>query len=579
MRERTAHWFTPIADDPNIARRQYILNIVLLGLAGPGFLFGVISAILWAMGNPTAIIGALAGFGVQPFYLLAYWLGRRGRVRLASYFPIIAIFLVMAGGNYRIGLGHATLIGYAMVVLTASILIGTRSALLFALLSTVAYLLGGVLQAAGMLPGATPPEATFVADAAAVGLGLWVLVILEWINNREMHYALEREQELSNHLQTYQQQLEEQINQHVAELQQRSAQLDVIAQITQKATLVRDVDRLLGETAHLIADRFQFSHVGIFLSDEREEWASLRAASSQWGERLLAEGHKVRIGSEHPVGSVAQSGEPLIMPNLHSYNAALDELGGGLSQPSQPKMYARAILPLQTAHRFIGMLDIHATEPDSFSEEAMTALQTIADQFALVIENIRLLQETEERLIEIETLMGHQSRESWKRMTMERPAWGYVYDGIQVVSQDKAPLTARRAEPQLTVPLQVRGTPIGRLSLVLKDRTPTPEDRMVVQAIAEQAGQALESARLYQETQRRAIREQLVSEIAGQLRASLDPDTVLQTTVRELARVTGVRMATIEITGPEPGEDEGYVPTPSSPEQTISPAYSRDQEE
>jgi len=579
MREQIPHWLAPTTNDPDIARRQYTLNIALLGLAGTGFLLGIISVILWALGNPTAIIGALVGFGIQPFYLLAYWLGRYRRVRLASYFPIISVFLLITGGTYQMGLGHATLIGYAMVVLTASILIGTRCALIFTLLSTMTYLVSGVLQAAGMLPGAIPPEATFVVDTVAIGLGLCALVILEWINSREINYAIEREQELNTRLQTYQQQLEEQIAQHATDLQQRSTQLDVIAQITHKATLVRDIDRLLAETAHLIADRLEFPHVGIFLSDEREEWASLRAASSQWGERLLAEGHKVRIGSEHPVGSVAKSGKPLIMTNLHS-NVALDELGEESSRPNQTKGYSRTILPLQTAHRFIGMLDIQAAEPDAFSEETMAALKTIADQFALVIENIRLLQEAEERLIEIETLAGHQSRESWRRITMERPVWGYVYDGVQIVPQDKAPVTARTMEPNLTVPLQVRGTPIGRLNLVLKDRTPTPEDRMIAQAIAEQASQALESARLYQETQRRAIREQLVSEIAGQLRASLDPDTVLQTTVRELARVTGVRMATIEITGPEPeaGKDEEHVFTPPSPGNAASPAHIQDQE-
>jgi hypothetical protein len=67
--------------------------------------------------------------------------------------------------------------------------------------------------------------------------------------------------------------------------------------------------------------------------------------------------------------------------------------------------------------------------------------------------------------------------------------------------------------------------------------------------LVEEMAVSLESARLYQETQMRAAREQMVAEITGRLRSSLDPDMILRTTVRELGRALETELTSVEITG------------------------------
>ena len=56
---------------------------------------------------------------------------------------------------------------------------------------------------------------------------------------------------------------------------------------------------------------------------------------------------------------------------------------------------------------------------------------------------------------------------------------------------------------------------------------------------------ALENARLYQETQRRAERERMAGEITARLRASNDPQEILQTAVQELRQALKVRSAQV----------------------------------
>ena len=60
------------------------------------------------------------------------------------------------------------------------------------------------------------------------------------------------------------------------------------------------------------------------------------------------------------------------------------------------------------------------------------------------------------------------------------------------------------------------------------------EEIDILQEMIDNVGQALESARLYQETQAWAAREQIVSEITANMRTSLNLETVLQTAVREI---------------------------------------------
>jgi len=59
-------------------------------------------------------------------------------------------------------------------------------------------------------------------------------------------------------------------------------------------------------------------------------------------------------------------------------------------------------------------------------------------------------------------------------------------------------------------------------------------------ALTEQPGVALESARLFQDTQRRAAREQLTSQVTGRMRESLDVETVLKTAATEMRQALGL---------------------------------------
>jgi GAF domain-containing protein len=58
----------------------------------------------------------------------------------------------------------------------------------------------------------------------------------------------------------------------------------------------------------------------------------------------------------------------------------------------------------------------------------------------------------------------------------------------------------------------------------------------------------LERARLHEETQRRAARERLTSEVTARMRETLDMDSVLKTAVREMREALGLHDVMIQLT-------------------------------
>ncbi len=68
------------------------------------------------------------------------------------------------------------------------------------------------------------------------------------------------------------------------------------------------------------------------------------------------------------------------------------------------------------------------------------------------------------------------------------------------------------------------------------------------QALIDQVGQVIENARLLEETERSAQREQQIRQITTRIRAASDVQAVLQATTTELAQSLGVSRAIMRLT-------------------------------
>ena len=95
---------------------------------------------------------------------------------------------------------------------------------------------------------------------------------------------------------------------------------------------------------------------------------------------------------------------------------------------------------------------------------------------------------------------------------------------------------------------------IGKLTLEADRSDWKSEDKAFIEAVANQAVQALENIRLVDQTQRSATRDRIITDIVGKVWASYNVDTILQTTIRELGQVLNASEALIQLKSSERNE-------------------------
>jgi GAF domain-containing protein/HAMP domain-containing protein len=374
--------------------------------------------------------------------------------------------------------------------------------------------------------------------------------------------------QMVSQLQALQAGLEEQVARRTAELARRTAQLEAAATVARRAAEIRDLDTLLNETVRLISDRFGFYHAGIFLLDERGEYAVLQAASSEGGRRMLARGHRLAVGKVGIVGTVAGTGKPRIALDVGADAVFFDN-------PDLPLTRSEMALPLRVGERVIGVLDVQSEEPEAFTQEDVAVLQTLADQIALAVENARTLEQMQRTVRELERATGEYTREAWRTVQRARRWVGRRYRRLVAEPAEEPTEEARRAlsegrsvlQPlheegdgrvvgtRLAVPMKLRGRVIGVLNLRFAAPEVPPETVQMVEAIADRLTLALENARLLEETRRHAERDRMIAEITARVRASMDPETILRTALRELGAALGADRVMVRMMNPSHSEE------------------------
>ena len=105
----------------------------------------------------------------------------------------------------------------------------------------------------------------------------------------------------------------------------------------------------------------------------------------------------------------------------------------------------------------------------------------------------------------------------------------------------------------LAVPIKVRGEVVGVVDTYKASETGQWSQKKIplVQSLPEQLSVALDSARLYQETQQQAERERMVSEITGRMRETLEIDSVLKTAASEIYQALDLHSVVIKLENPE----------------------------
>ena len=348
---------------------------------------------------------------------------------------------------------------------------------------------------------------------------------------------------------------EERIAERTRELEHRNSLLKAVADVGRSITSFRNLSELLQQTTQLIRENFGYYHVGIFLLDDRKEYAVLAATNSEGGQRMLEKKHQLKVGETGIVGYVTEYLKARI---------ALDVGQDAVyfNNPDLPLTRSEMALPLVVGGQILGALDVQSTEPQAFTDDDIAILQVMAEQLAVAIQNANLFNETEKALESSKVVYGEVSREAWSKILHNQPRIGYIATPpatVQINSEILEPNIAKAFETgdiiigsdnlTITVPVKVRGLAVGAIRLKKNEISEawTQEETNLAIALSEQLSGALESARLYRESQQRAARESLVSDISARISAYSNMETIMRETVQELGQTIGNASVTFQL--------------------------------
>ena len=331
--------------------------------------------------------------------------------------------------------------------------------------------------------------------------------------------------------------------------EERAKQLIAIGEISKIINSEQKIDVLLPLITQLASERLNFYHTGIFLIDETKQYAVLHASNSTGGQIMLQRGHRLKIGESGIVGYVANSGTPRIALDV-GQDAVF------FNNPDLPNTRSEMALPLTAREKIIGVLDVQSDKPGAFTQEDISILNILADQVAIAIENSKLFEQTQAALDEARIAYQQNIREGWQNFILEESAIGYQ-QGIsnskklaKPFNSDEINQAMHRGEslvfhadgktdkPTMVIPIKLREQIIGVIHVKApsEERQWTSSEINLTETVSERLSITKKNARLIQESQRQAIKEQTIGEITTRISSSTNLENVLLTAVEELGR-------------------------------------------
>lgn len=182
--------------DKDKARKEYILNILLLGsiiLASVAFLTNLINFFEYGVdyhGENPLITGGVVGFLVGLLFL-----SKKGKATIASFILITILVLLGISGTLRWGADSPQiLILYALIIVIAGILINRRMIISVSLLTGIIIISAGYLESNKIITPDYSWKARPVRMGGAVTFSVTLAVVgaVSWLSNKEIEKALKR---------------------------------------------------------------------------------------------------------------------------------------------------------------------------------------------------------------------------------------------------------------------------------------------------------------------------------------------------------------------------------------------------
>jgi GAF domain-containing protein/HAMP domain-containing protein len=405
-----------------------------------------------------------------------------------------------------------------------------------------------------------------------------------------------------------------QLREFIATLEQRVADrtkaLALTAQVSRSLSTILNQNQLVSEVVEQVKKSFDYYHAHIYLFDKEKANLVMAGGTGEVGKTLLAQGHKIPKG-QGLVGRAAERNEPVLVSNTLQDK-------DWLPNPLLPETAAEAAIPISIGDNVIGVLDVQHNIVDGLQNEDIGSLQSIANQVAIAYQNIQQYENSQKvandlsvvaqvgiataTITNIDQLLQEVvdlSKKSFNLYhahiymlneagnTLELAAGAdevgrkMVAEGRSIPMSSEQSIVARAAQTrqgvvvndvavdsnflpnpllpdthsELAVPMIVNNRVIGVLDVQSENVGRFTEvDVNIKTTLASQIAVAVQNARNFEQSKRRAERETAVNLIAQRIQNTTSVENALQVAARELGHALGKRQ-TLVVLDPSTTED------------------------
>jgi PAS domain S-box-containing protein len=326
-------------------------------------------------------------------------------------------------------------------------------------------------------------------------------------------------------------QMEDKIRQSLV---RREQQVKLSIQIAQEIAAATNLHDLYQRVVTQVQEKFGYYFTQLLRYDESMDILGLVVGYGDVGQKMLDMNHSIPMG----VGFVGMAADT--KQSVLQCQTADDS--NWQPNPLLPATRSELAVPIKLRDKVLGVLDVQSDQVDGITEDDQLLLEGLCGQVAIAIESTELRQEMEGRLRELNLLQRDMSREGWQKYQQTRSdQMGYQFDlaGLrQLTTQpqlssengNNGVLPQNLPKHQVMRPLIVRGEEIGHFGVEDDPERPlTDEEREIIDAVAEELSEALEAARLFEQTQiALAEQERLATELETVAQVSTAASTILE---------------------------------------------------